>query len=409
MFNVAKALRYHLSKVIITIITLSVFLLTTCIDGEKKKEEPVAIQSRISHDMFAGSATCQGCHKDIYDKHLLTAHFLTSRIANEQSVMGSFEAGKNLHLYGSNVAVVMEKRDSGLFQVEYVDGVQKEIRRFDITIGSGTMGQSFLTWHNQQLFQLPITFFTAANRWSNSPGFANRPTFNRMITSRCMECHSTYAKVISPPGVEPEKFSPEKMIYGVDCEKCHGPAAEHVKFQTENPSDTSGKHIVNPAKLTRQQNLDLCALCHGGRLQKTTPSFEFIAGENLQDHFKLDTTVPNPQQVDVHGNQYGLLRASKCFRMSQTLTCNTCHNTHENEKNKTALFSQRCQSCHSTEHNTFCKNKELPKSTLIKNCIDCHMPQQPSKAISVFVSGQQTPIAAMIRSHYIAVYKDSMR
>lgn len=299
----------------------------------------------------------------------------------------------------------MEKRDGGFFQVEYVNGVEKRLARFDITVGSGAMGQSFLRWHNGQLFQLPITFFSAADKWSNSPGFANKPTFNRVITSRCLECHTTYAQTISPPNKEPEQFSTDKMIYGVDCEKCHGPAAQHVSFQTANPGDTVGRHIVNPATLARQQKLDLCALCHGGRLQKTKPSFEFTAGENLADYFKLDTSTPDPKNIDVHGNQYGLLRSSKCFKMSD-LTCNSCHNTHENERNKAALFSQRCMNCHSQEHNNFCSLKQLPASTLIKNCIDCHMPQKPSRAISVFVSGQQVPISALIRSHYISIYPD---
>ena len=403
------AFRYHRSKLIISVITLSVFLFTTCIDTEKENEAPAATTTKITHEQFAGSATCAGCHKDIYTKHLNTAHFLTSRIATEQSILGSFEPGQNLHAFSSNVAVIMEKRDSGFFQVEYVNGVQKRIARFDVTIGSGTMGQSFLRWHDNQLFQLPITFFSAARQWSNSPGFANRPTFNRDITSRCLECHATFAQVISPPAKEPEQFNPDKMIYGVDCEKCHGPGAQHVSFQTNNPSDSIGRHIVNPSKLSRQQNLDLCALCHGGRLQKTTPSFEFTPGQQLSDYFKIDTATPDPQKIDVHGNQYGLLRNSKCFRMSNELTCNTCHNTHENEKTKTVLFSQRCMSCHDVKGNNFCTLKQLPVSTLIKNCIDCHMPQKPSKAIAVFVSGQQSMTAALIRSHYISIYPEESK
>ena len=56
---------------------------------------------------------------------------------------------------------------------------------------------------------------------------------------------------------------------GVDCEKCHGPAARHVEFQTQNPKETIAKFIINPAGFSRQQSLDMCALCHGGRLQKT--------------------------------------------------------------------------------------------------------------------------------------------
>ena len=148
-----------------------------------------------------------------------------------------------------------------------------------------------------QLFQLPITYFTAANEWSNSPGYPDKVVFNRPVTSRCLECHSTYVNTISPPKKEPEEFDHYQILYGVDCEKCHGPGAKHVEYQTQNPKEIKAKYIINPAMLSRQQNLDLCALCHGGRLQKTNPSFEFIAGDKLSNYFVMDdTSVPDTKK-----------------------------------------------------------------------------------------------------------------
>lgn len=270
------------------------------------------------------------------------------------------------------------------------------------------MGQSFLNWKDNYLFQLPITYFTAANEWSNSPGFPDKVIFNRVITSRCMECHSTYAKLLSQPDKEPEAFDRNKIIYGVDCEKCHGPSAGHVQFHTQNREDTVPKYVINPAHFSRQQKLDLCTLCHGGRLQKTKPSFQFTSGDALTDYFKIDTTTPDPRTIDVHGNQYGLLRASKCFKMSD-MTCNSCHDVHKNEKGKAELFSQRCMSCHNSDHNNFCKMAPEIGNSIKKNCIDCHMPVKSSRAIAVFLPGKQTPTAALIRSHYIKIYPDESK
>jgi mono/diheme cytochrome c family protein len=353
---------------------------------------------------FAGSASCVGCHKSISDSHVHTAHFLTSQPAAEKYIKGSFEPGKNKFAFNGSVAVAMEKRNDGLYQVEYFRDTEKKARRFDMVIGSGTMGQSYLHWQDNNLLQLPITYFASANTWSNSPGFPDKVVFNRVITSRCLECHTSYMKSISEPGKEPEAFDKNQIMYGVDCEKCHGPAAEHVAFQSKNPAEKTGKFIVNPSSLTRQQNLDLCASCHGGRLQKIKPSFSFLVGDKLSDYFMVDTAAPDPSHIDVHGNQYGLLRASKCFRMSDVMTCNTCHNTHQTEKGQTALFSQRCMSCHTGEHNTPCKLQATMGATINTNCIDCHMPVQPSKAIAVQLEGSTTPLAALIRSHYISIY-----
>jgi hypothetical protein len=409
---------YYRYKVTISIIAASIFLLSQCINAgnntETKKDTtiPAKVEQIVTapgYELYAGSAACSKCHQDIHNHFIHTAHHLTSEIATNKNIKGSFAAGNNTFFYTPNTAVTMEKRNDSFYQVLYYGGIEQKAKPLDIVVGSGTMGQSFLYWQNNSLFQLPITYFTAAKAWSNSPGFPNRVVYDRDITSRCLECHSTFAKTISVPGKQTETFDRNKIIYGVECEKCHGPAARHIAFQSQNPDDTTGKFIINPAKLSRQQNLDICALCHGGRLQKTTPSFSFIAGDTLSDFFALNTEIPNPNSIDVHGNQYGLLRASKCFRMSNAMTCNTCHNTHNNEKGQQALFSARCINCHSNNHNTVCKLEKTLGNAIRTNCIDCHMPLNPSRAIAVFLPGKTEPVAALIRTHYISIYPEETK
>lgn len=400
-----KMTRYPRSVLTIFGLSLAVLLLAICMnkgDGDK------AIKNARGK-AFAGSASCGSCHRDIYEHHLHTAHYLTSHTAEEAFIKGSFAPGKNAYAFNRSVVVAMEKRTDGFYQVEYFRDEEKKAKRFDIVVGSGTMGQSFLHWDEGKLFQLPITYFRAADRWSNSPGFPDKVVFNRVITSRCMECHTTFAEVVSEPEQQPEVFNPQHTIYGVDCEKCHGPAAEHVAFQTGHPAEKTAHYIVNPAHLSRQQNLDLCASCHGGRLTKTQPSFSFTAGDRLSDYFVVDTTTPDPDHVDVHGNQYALLRASKCFRSSLTMTCNTCHNTHENERGNVALFSQRCMSCHTEGHDAICPLQKTEGAIIKNNCIDCHMPLQASKAIAVQLEGDAEPVAAQIRSHFIRIYPDQTK
>ncbi len=372
-------------------------------DGGDKKEEqpkPIANDAQVSFTAYAGSQTCAGCHKDVYESHQKTAHFLTSAPAGDSTVKGSFKPGKNSYVFSPAVHVDMEKRDSGYYQVSYTDGAEIRVRRMDIVVGSGTMGQSSLSWQNNHLFQMPITYFSAANKWSNSPGFPNRIVFNRVITSRCLECHTTFAETVSPPNKEPEEFDKSKFIYGINCEKCHGAAAEHVKFQTSHPDDTVAKFIINPATFNRQQKLDLCALCHGGRLDKTRPSFTYVPGESLWNYFIVDTLPPNPDFVDVHGNQYGLLRASKCFK-SSNMTCNSCHDVHNNERGKFALYSSRCMNCHNDLSKIESATHKKLGNTVTANCVDCHMEMKPSRAISVLLPGDKVPTAAQIRSHFI--------
>ncbi len=400
---------YKRSAVAICLIVCCGLLLTRCINTQ---EEAAVAQKKLQFQQFAGSASCAGCHKSIYDSHIHTAHYLSSQPAGETTVKGSFVPGNNSFSYSARTQVRMEKRDSGLFQVAYTDGIEKALHRFDMVIGSATKGQTSVYWHENRLYQLPVSYFTAANQWSNSPGYPMMVVFNRPITARCLECHSTYINSISPPGFEPEAFDPGTMIYGVDCEKCHGPAAAHVAYQKENPAAANAKYITNSSTFTRQQQLDACAWCHGGRLQKIKPPFEYVPGEKLSDYFMVDTTPPNLAMVDLHGNQYGLLRASKCFINSGTLTCNSCHNPHQNEKGQLAMYSQRCAGCHNTGekgNHKLCKMTNQLGSTIAANCIDCHMPAMASRAIAVNLPGLSKPVSAYVRSHFISIYADETK
>ncbi|HEY4155833.1 MAG TPA: hypothetical protein VGM24_10410, partial [Puia sp.] len=162
------------------IIVFLVFLLTQCVS---KNKSPAYIVQNPDYSLFAGSVTCVRCHKDIYDTHIHTAHFLTSQPASADHILGSFDAGKNRFSFADHKAVIMEKRNDGFYQVEYDSGVQKTARRFDISIGSGTKGQSYLYWMNDQLFQLPIGYYTPTGQWSNSPGYPDQVIFNRQVGS----------------------------------------------------------------------------------------------------------------------------------------------------------------------------------------------------------------------------------
>ncbi|MBS1512031.1 MAG: hypothetical protein JST86_14375 [Bacteroidetes bacterium] len=397
--------RYRNSFIVLFTIAACLFFLTTCINnsGNSASKEPAAYKD------FAGSAACARCHKDIYDAHIKTAHFHTSEVASVQTIKGSFDSGKNTFLYNNGQEMIMEKRPDGVYQAGYVNGTLNRSERFDFTVGSATRGQSYMSWNGDKLVQLPLTYFTATDQWSNSPGYPNRLAFNRPITARCLECHATYAENMPDTSSESSVFNKNALILGVDCEKCHGPGAKHVEFQTSNPQEKTAQFIINPKNFTRQQSLDLCALCHGGRLQKSKPSFSFTSGDKLADFFTVDNTPQNTNAIDVHGNQLGLLKASKCFTMSKTLTCVTCHNTHENQKGQVALFSQQCMGCHNEKHTvatTQCKMKDSLGAVIDGKCTACHMPEQQSMSIAVMLQGNTVPTPAKMHTHLIKAYPE---
>ncbi len=148
--------------------------------------------------------------------------------------------------YDAGKIVKLEKRKDSFYQVYYHNNKEVVSRRFDIVIGSGKNGQTFLSWIGNHIIELPVSYFTQVHQWANSPGYPLSPIiFNRPVTARCMECHSTYSEVINYNPDVPPAFDSAKMILTVGCERCHGPAAKHVAYQTEHPKDSVSMFIIN--------------------------------------------------------------------------------------------------------------------------------------------------------------------
>ncbi len=374
-----------------------------------------------SHDprgkLYAGSVSCRSCHQSIYDSVLRSGHYNASAPATDQTVLGNFNEGHNKFVYEMGMSVRMEKRDSGLYQVMYVDGKEKLARRFDITFGVKN-GQTCLYWANNNTYQLPISYYTSVADWGTSPGFSIMfPEFNRLVGKNCFECHSSYVKGIDQvhmkdSNVAEEREASEKMdknslVFGIDCERCHGPAAGHVNFQQDNPTVKTAKYITANNSLNAQQNRDQCALCHSGNDQEKLKSrFEFKPGDTLSAFFKPRT---DNSTFDLHGNQYGLLAQSKCFIKSNAMNCTTCHSPHGNAVKNPVVYSQKCMGCHTEANHNFCTSTAATGTSLKDNCIKCHMPEGPSQVIQFRLSGDSLNYAQLFRTHRIGIYLENKK
>jgi len=257
---------------------------------------------------------------------LHTAHFSTSQHADEHSVNGSFYAGSNTFSFNSNVKVVMEKHNDGMYQVAYENGKIVNQQRFDISIG-GVKTETYLYWKGNRLFQLPISYFKALYEWTNSPGYnSTSADYSRLITVGCLECHASFVQA-KDQSADPHTnvdFDKNTLIMGVDCERCHGPAGDHVYYQTTHPEDKTARHIITYAALTRAEKINMCTVCHSGSSGTTLRStFEFKPNDNINDYKIEDMFLTiDPSKLDVHANQRRLLMASKCF-INSNMDCVT--------------------------------------------------------------------------------------
>ena len=365
---------------------------------------------------YAGSESCVQCHQKQHQTAIHSGHFKASLPATKENILGYFANGKNTFVYNKNTKVVMEERNDSIYQVLYKNGKEIKAYPFDVIFGF-KHAQTSGYWKNHRFYELPISYYKSINNWATSPNYsATKPDFNRKIIKECFACHSSniaskYVTTASTEtytfmGMEVDDFmNKNTLIYGIDCERCHGPAKKHVQTHLKFPDLKKTQNMVSFRNLNRQQRIDACGLCHsGGDHTKLKSRFQFKPGESLSDYFKENQRSKDTLNYDVHGNQLGLLSRSKCFQKSQTMDCITCHNPHQDSPKSYVSYSKICMSCHqNTQHNAVTL-KTISKLKLTNNCVECHMPKQDSKAIRFQQSNSSAVTSYSLRTHKIAIY-----
>ena len=344
---------------------------------------------------FVGSSNCKKCHADIYQTHIETAHFKTTQFPSKKSISSYNDSIKNEYIISEKYDYIFKVEHDSFYQILHNKTLNKNVKydKVDYVIGSGVKGQSFLSWDKNKLYQIQMSYSVLGKKWINSPGFSKKiQPKQRPITSRCLECHSTFVKHVENKKNE-NTFERKSLVLGIDCERCHGPASNHVNYHINNKEEITGRHIQKFSKLTRKQKLDMCALCHSGlRQERLQKPFVFTVGDNLDYHSYEDVSF---KELDVHGNQVGLLKESKCFIHSK-MECMTCHDPHKNERGNNRKFNDKCIECHKLQ--TKCKNTDNKSN----DCIACHMPVIKSKAMRILDANGENIVK--VRTHKIKVY-----
>jgi hypothetical protein len=366
--------------------------------GARHRPEPVTASNSV------GDATCVSCHRQ-HASFDGTAHRLTSRPPTRAAIAASFTEGENV-LRTSNPALSyrMDSTAAGFTQTARLGeppNVVEHSEKISLVIGSARKGQTYLYAHGDQLFELPVSYWTSIGRWINSPGyFDGSMNFARPVTPRCLECHATWFKAVPDARVSNRYDTSTAPMLGITCEKCHGSGAAHLARQ-RSPMRVVGPAILNPARLERARQIDGCAQCHGGAGRLADAAFGYLPTKPLASHLTLDRPSPG-SAVDVHGNQVALLERSKCFRASN-MTCTSCHDVHRTQRDPREL-SGRCLTCHQAQ-----SHKPLPTQAqpLAGRCVDCHMPLQSSNLIISEHEGRSE--RPQVRTHWIKVYPDGAR
>ncbi len=400
------------SKIAYTIIVLIAVLTVLFFWVYQGKEEVYQTVAKVmpthyNGEQFAGSETCIACHQDIYKSHIQTPHFKTSALASPETLKGTFDSSAHgVDLIDAVAKIEQDGEDFYQIITSKSTGKVLDRSRLDIVVGSGVKGQSYLSFNDDFLTQLQVSYFTLTDDFINSPGYPNYK-FVRSVTDNCIKCHVTFAKNGDFKG-NTNIYERESFMYGIDCERCHGPLKKHVDFRTGQLDQNNIDPVVRIDSLARQLKMDVCVQCHSGlrAIQIKDNPFSFVAGERLDKYAKNYNFGRTQAELDVHGNQYGLLTSSECFKNSDTMTCTTCHDPHQKQRGDAQHFNSKCIECHSSPkelHTAQDFNTSQPT-----NCISCHMPLFPSQTMMVKLGNDNKETSVDIRTHLIGIYVDGV-
>lgn len=306
---------------------------------------------------YVDPVRCRACHQSIYDSYAKTGMGRSFGPAGAVPDLADFFHDASARRY----SVVNRAGAFFLRRTQPETGTLE--KRIDYVLGSGNHSKTFVHRDPQgRLLELPVSWYSErGGYWAMSPGY-DRPDhsdFRRELSDSCLFCHNGYPS-------EANRGSAS----GVDCQRCHGLGEQHVR--RKGP-------MLNPAKLSRERQMDVCLQCHLESSSRSLPDairrfdrgpFTYRPGEPLSD-FKLyfqfvhDERSDN-ERITVNNAGYGLLQ-SACFQKNSRMTCTTCHDPHAVFRGDDAerRYSAVCRSCHASVHEV---------ST--RGCADCHMPKR---------------------------------
>ncbi|MCA9137027.1 MAG: hypothetical protein KDB00_09715 [Planctomycetales bacterium] len=314
----------------------------------------VSVAEPAAQPTFVGRQACLECHPDNYRMHGHHGHATTFRSASDPDVADkfvgkSFDAGEpfGTYTYHSDdqgiFARLREKFGDQPFRFQFALG-HKSITLLSLLPDpvEGTVG-----------LEHRVSWIDGPDHLGKTPGQRDETLINAAqlfgnphhgkVMHKCVYCHVTTGEIV---GQEIKNLTPN-----VNCEKCHGPASEHVRLA--KASKTPPPFSVGRSDWDTESEIQLCGDCH--RLPKD------VSQKQLRDYPDLLTRF---QPV-------GLLR-SECFVQSEgKLKCTTCHNPHQSVSETTAAIQvQNCVACHQQDSQSHVACPVSPTD----GCIDCHMP-----------------------------------
>ena len=416
--------------------------------------DPIPVESRVTDrpievadDGYVSSDTCRSCHPSEHASWHRSFHRTMTQVATAETVRADFDDVVVTETAGAPMRL---ERRGDEFWAEFDDpgweGPAAERPRITrrVVMITGSHHQNiywYATGHERALNVLPAVYLLDDARWVPRSAVVLHPPGQGVATTDghwnaiCIACHTTRGRTgfDEPFGSVPvaeQSVDTTVAEFGIACESCHGPAAEHVRVN-RNPlrryrrhaSDGADPTIVQPARLDPARSAEVCGQCHGiwtfhdaaDERAADVDGLPYRPGDVLgETRFVAQPKVngDSPQirallaadpafvrgsfwadgQVRVSGREYNGLLDSPCFadatEPDRTLTCLSCHAMHQTpddprpgaawaETHQVAAGREGdggCVGCHAPVGDDVPAHTKHDAASPGSRCYNCHMP-----------------------------------
>jgi hypothetical protein len=221
----------------------------------------------------------------------------------------------------------------------------------------GQHSQTYVLEKDGKLYESLVSYFPREQGLATTPGDQDLKPKNlteamgrelsQWESLSCFNCHASNA-------ASGTHLKLDTLVPGVDCERCHVGAQQHMADAQNDNFKTLPKSFK---RMSTGDISNFCGQCHR--------SWETV----VRNHWK--------GQAFVRFQPYRL-QNSKCFAADDPrISCLACHNPHQQVNHDQAFYDKKCLACHGATKVSGTGAVAATKTCLVAkaNCSTCHMPK----------------------------------
>lgn len=300
----------------------------------------------------APAVTCATCHRDVVTAYAQAPMRNAMQSAGSDPLLQS-HARLSLERNGYTYTVFTQNGKS-TYTVSDSAG--------SLTVGIlWTLGMNSQTWvleKDGRYYESLVSYIGRIQGLATTPGDEHilpgslQEAVGRELTegevSGCARCHATgFVSGKSP--------TEQKLIPGLNCERCHTGASQHMAdARRGDPYSTIPEALE---AMNAGQASNFCGRCHG--------TFDDVMSKGA---IGLLTVRFQPYR----------LQNSKCFSSrDKRISCLACHDPHQPVDRDQSFYDSKCLACHKASRASARSSALQPKTCPVatEKCVSCHMPK----------------------------------